>query len=183
MRPGVPPSYGFAVLGPEELGLDSSNASDSTVGTSRSSSALEWAQKLTIRTSPWTLVSKNVFQIDAPSLLSLKSFRKKGRPLMVTSTGPESRCMPCACRTDSPESRECLILSAGSVAPHDDLKALAVERQLGLMHGLAVSVRSHFDAIKVVSSRFRDENGEAFLLEHASQRKGITFTRRGCYLQ
>jgi hypothetical protein len=69
------------------------------------------------------------------------------------------------------------------VASHDDLKALAVERKLGLIRGLVVSVRSDFDPIKVVSSRFHDENGEPFLLEHASQRKGITFTRRSCYLQ
>jgi predicted dithiol-disulfide oxidoreductase (DUF899 family) len=55
--------------------------------------------------------------------------------------------------------------SVGSVASHDDLKALAVERQLGLMHGLAVSVRPHFDAIKVVSGRFQDEYGEPFLPE------------------
>lgn len=73
--------------------------------------------------------------------------------------------------------------SAGSVAFHHDLKAFAVERQLGLMHGLAVSVRSHFDTIEVVRGRFQDENGEPFLPEHASQRKHITFTRRSCYLQ
>jgi hypothetical protein len=54
--------YGFAVLGPEELGLDSSNAIDSTVGRSWSSSALEPAQKFTTSTPPWTLVSKNVLK-------------------------------------------------------------------------------------------------------------------------
>ncbi|MGC2281706.1 MAG: hypothetical protein WA603_16950, partial [Candidatus Acidiferrales bacterium] len=73
--------------------------------------------------------------------------------------------------------------SAGSVAFHDDLKALAVERQLGLLHGLVVIVRSHFDTVEFVGGRLQDENGEPFLTEHASQRKGITLTRRRCYLQ
>ena len=73
--------------------------------------------------------------------------------------------------------------SAGSVASHEDLKAIAVERQLGPTRGLAVSVWSHFDAIKVVSRRFQDDNGEPFLPEHASQPKRITLTRRSCYLQ
>jgi hypothetical protein len=73
--------------------------------------------------------------------------------------------------------------SAGSVASHDYLKAFAVERQLAHTHRLAISVGSHFDAIKLVSSRFQDESGKPFLPEGASQRKGITFTRRSCYLQ
>lgn len=115
--------HGFAV-GPEELGSALSNASDSMVATSWSRSALELAQKLTTSSPPSMLVLKNVFQIDAPSLLSLKSVRKKGRPLINNSIGPESRCMPCACRPDSPDSNDCLLLSTLSWEAADGYTAI-----------------------------------------------------------
>ena len=70
-----------------------------------------------------------------------------------------------------------------SVAPHDDLKALVVERQLSQVRGLGIGVRSHFDAIKLVSSRFQNENSKALLLKRVSNRKSIALARRSCYLQ
>ena len=65
----------------------------------------------------------------------------------------------------------------GSVAPQDDLKAFAVERQLSPTRGLGISVRSYFNPIKFVSGRFEDENGKTFLTERVSHRKRIALTR------
>ena len=70
-----------------------------------------------------------------------------------------------------------------SVAPHDDLKALAVERQLSQTCGLGIGVRSHFDAIKLVSSRFQNDNGKSLLPERVGHRESVGLTRRSCYLQ